>query len=332
MQVYRDTRLDLFRVVLILMVLCIHTFCVLDWAEYPQYRALGLVLNTICHYAVPCFVMLSGILMSDCCNRPLSGFYAKRLHRVAFPLLFFSLFFMAIRVFRDNESVMVVLKDAVVGHPYYHLWFGFMILGVYVLMPFLSRLVNEIRPSIVWSSALLVIYIAFRKGEGPYAVLPYSAYAIMGMLIARSVQNRYRSYLVTITAIVVLFVATVWNCRIVLATGSLWTIGYCSPWIMAGSISLMVFVLNAVPATLGGKAATSISGLVYGVYLFHPIAKGVALLVLRFLPQCDGLVMLTFPLTCIFAFGGVWIGEVLLRTVLNLLGPAKRCNAHSSCP
>lgn len=320
----RDTRLDLLRVVLILMVLCIHTFCVLDWAEYPQYRTLGLLLNTICHYAVPCFVMLSGILMSDCCNRPIAEFYAKRLRRVAFPLIFFSLFFMAIRVFRDDESARVVIMDAVIGQPYYHLWFGFMILGVYVLMPFLSRLVNEIKPSIIWGVASLVVYVAFRRGEGPYAVLPYSAYAIMGMLIARLSYNRRGSYLVTISALVIGLLSTVWNCRIVLATDSLWTMGYCSPWIMVGSISLMVLVINAVPKTFGGKAATSLASLVYGVYLFHPIAKGVALLVLRSLPQCDGLVILIFPLTCLGAFIGVWTGLALLRIVSNLLAPARK--------
>ena len=59
----RDARLDLLRVVLILGVVCIHTFCVLDLSAYPHYRTWSLLLNTLCHYAVPLFVMLSGIFL-----------------------------------------------------------------------------------------------------------------------------------------------------------------------------------------------------------------------------------------------------------------------------
>ena len=62
----RDSRLDLLRVILIVGVVCIHTFCVLDLTVYPQYRTWSLVLNTICHYAVPLFVMLSVSLFRHC--------------------------------------------------------------------------------------------------------------------------------------------------------------------------------------------------------------------------------------------------------------------------
>ena len=61
----RDSRLDLLRVILIAGVICIHTFCVLDLTVYPQYRTWSLVLNTICHYAVPLFAMLSGVVLLD---------------------------------------------------------------------------------------------------------------------------------------------------------------------------------------------------------------------------------------------------------------------------
>ena len=99
----RDSRLDFLRVMLIVGVICIHTFCVLDMTVYPQYRTWSLVLNTICHYAVPLFVMLSGMVLVERCDEPLAMFYRKRLARILIPLAPAAFFFVALRIFRDGE-------------------------------------------------------------------------------------------------------------------------------------------------------------------------------------------------------------------------------------
>ena len=145
----RDYRIDLLRVVLITAVICIHTFCVLDLETYPQYRTWSLVLNTICHYAVPLFVMLSGMVLIDRCDEPLTLFYRKRLARIMVPLAPATVFFVALRILRDGESSLDVLMEAFLGRPYYHLWFAFMLLGVYAFIPFLVRLVREIHNGIL---------------------------------------------------------------------------------------------------------------------------------------------------------------------------------------
>lgn len=268
----RDYRLDFLRVVLIVGVICIHTFCVLDLETYPQYRTWSLVLNAICHYAVPLFVMLSGIVLIDRCDEPLTLFYRKRLARIMVPLAPATVFFVALRILRDGESSFDVLKEGFLGHPYYHLWFAFMLLGVYAFMPFLVRLVREIHNGILAFVCVLLICVARYVGEGPYLILPYCAYATLGMILARR-SRTCRRPTIGWCAFSVAVGLTIWNASIVLRSGSFGTIGYCSPIVMFGSIALLVFVINCVPLSFGGATATRLAALVFGVYLWHPILK-----------------------------------------------------------
>ena len=141
-------------------------------------------------------------------------------------------------------------------------------------MPFLVRLVREIHNGIIALVCVLLICVARYVGQGPYHVIPYSAYAVLGMIVYRNV--RCRSIWVGVIALVIIGL-TAWNCGIVLRTGSFKTMGYCSPFILGGSSLLMCLVLNSFPLSFGGRAATAVSKLVYGVYLVHPIFKGVAM-------------------------------------------------------
>lgn len=311
----RDARLDLLRVVLILAVISIHTFCVLDLSVYPHYRTWSLTLNTLSHYAVPLFVMLSGIFLMSKCEEPLPMFYRKRLSRIIIPLIPAALFFVALRIFRDGDASMDVLKDLVLGRPYYHLWFAFMLIGVYLLMPFLARLVREVHNVVLAAMSVLVIYVSNCIGEGPYQIVPYSAYALLGMLIYRRNASK-PSALEGWCGLAIALAVTAWNARIVLRTGSLGTIGYCAPLVMYGSIALFDFILNCIPPSVGGSASSTLASLVFGVYLWHPFFKGVATsFVARVVPSQMWMV---FPVTATAAFVTIWlasrirIGAVLL--------------------
>ena len=317
----RDYRLDCLRVVLMIGVLCIHTFCVLDLETYPQYRTGSLVLNTICHYAVPLFVMLSGMVLIDRCDEPLTLFYRKRIVRILIPLAPATLFFIALRILRDGEPCLVVFKEAFLGHPYYHLWFAFMLLGVYAFMPFLVRLVREIHNGILAFVCVLLVCVARYVGEGPYLILPYCAYATLGMIQARR-SRTCRRPIAGWCAFTVAVGLTVWNASIVLTTGSFCTIGYCAPLVLFGSIALLVFVMNCVPPCFGGVAATRLAALVFGVYLWHPFFKGAAMAVVSRLASSQ--MWLVFPIATVMSFAGIWLIS-RLRIGAILIGSGRLC-------
>ena len=209
------------------------------------------------------------------CEEPLQIFYKKRLVRILIPLSPAVVFFVAVRIFRDGDTSMDVVKDLMVGRPYYHLWFAFMILGVYLTMPFLARLAREMHNGVLTAISFLAIYVSSCVGSGPYQIVPYSAYALLGMIIYRR-NAKKSSVLEGCCCLAIALTVTAFNVRIVLKTGSLGTIGYCAPLVMVGSVALFNFVLTCISPSIGGSAGSTLANLVFGVYLWHPFFKGAA--------------------------------------------------------
>lgn len=232
----RDTRIDFLRVILIAMVIGIHTFCVLDFEVYPHCRTLGLAANVIFHYTVPMFAMLSGIVLMSKYRESLQDFYRKRIARLLVPLVPCVCFFVLLRLFRDGDSVSVVIKETCLGKPYYHLWFAFMLLGVYVLIPFLSRLVHEIHNGFLIAGSVLLISVSNYVGEGPFQIMPFACYYVIGMTLYRRYAGAQHK-IEGVVAVAVGVLLTVVNMRLVLMLGRLRTIGYCTPYITIGIMS-----------------------------------------------------------------------------------------------
>jgi surface polysaccharide O-acyltransferase-like enzyme len=108
-----------------------------NWWTVNIYDALGRV-------SVPLFVMLSGALLLDPAkvNEPLKVFFKKRLSRVGLPIVFWGAAFFAWQFLVNKEAFTVdnVINGVLLG-PYYHFWFLYLLVGLYLVTPFLRVLV-----------------------------------------------------------------------------------------------------------------------------------------------------------------------------------------------
>ncbi|MHC4520771.1 MAG: acyltransferase, partial [Planctomycetota bacterium] len=98
----------------------------------------GSWLFYLAHVSIPIFVMISGALLLDDARREsATRFYARRLCRVGIPLVVWTAVYLAVRVFFDDEELTVARAASLVfwAEPYYHLWFLYMILGLYLITP-----------------------------------------------------------------------------------------------------------------------------------------------------------------------------------------------------
>lgn len=128
---------DALRVVAVFAVVMLHSAAPL----LVQYRTagptswwVGNAYDSAVRWCVPLFVMLSGALLLQG-DRPLRGFFRRRVRRVVVPLVIWSaVYFWWARLFRGRS---VELADFLEGPIYYHLWFFYMILGLYLLVPLL---------------------------------------------------------------------------------------------------------------------------------------------------------------------------------------------------
>lgn len=100
-------------------------------------------VNAMCRAGVPLFLMLTGALLL---RRPMSAlapFYKRRFQRLAPALLGWSLFYLVWSALKAHvKNTAYSLSDALVsfaqGTPYFHLWFVFMLVGVYAAFPLLQ--------------------------------------------------------------------------------------------------------------------------------------------------------------------------------------------------
>jgi surface polysaccharide O-acyltransferase-like enzyme len=107
---------------------------------------LGCWLFYIAHAAIPIFVMISGALLLDN-ERQESAleFYKRRLYRAGIPLVFWTVVYLVVRQVEDGEHLTAgpIVKLILTGDPYYHLWFLYMIAGLYLVTPVLRTFVRQ---------------------------------------------------------------------------------------------------------------------------------------------------------------------------------------------
>jgi|GEM_PF-6758308 len=89
---------------------------------------------------VPLFLMLTGALFLHRRGEPARQFYQRRWQRLALPLLLWSLFYLLWSALKAQvKQQPYQLADAAYallsGAPYFHLWFIFMLAGVYLVLP-----------------------------------------------------------------------------------------------------------------------------------------------------------------------------------------------------
>ena len=107
---------------------------------------LGCWLFYIAHAAIPIFVMISGaLLLGNERQESTMEFYGRRLYRAGIPLVFWTVIYLIVRQVVDGEHLTVgsVVRLILTGNPYYHLWFLYMIAGLYLVTPALRVFVRH---------------------------------------------------------------------------------------------------------------------------------------------------------------------------------------------
>lgn len=132
--------LDLLRCLAILGVTIMHSSAPLLFSSEPNEIWAGLTYSSLSLFCVPSLLMISGALMLGN-PRPLklSTFYGKRFVKIAIPLLAWSLIYYLVLCLQDGNApnVITFFKRFFTGLWSGPLWFLYMIVGVYLMIPFL---------------------------------------------------------------------------------------------------------------------------------------------------------------------------------------------------
>jgi len=290
--------MDLARVIAIGAVVLIHVVAPTvsggagEALTHPRWW-LGNVVDSACRFSVPLFIMISGAPLLARRNEGLGEFYLRRLRRIGLPLAFWSVFYLLFRahVLDQPVTISTALRSTAFAVPYFHLYFLFILLGLYLATPFLRMLVAALPERGVLGLAaglialgaadqVLSAFFGAGRANAVTMFLPYLGYYLAGHALQRVQLPRRAVGLAALTfgGSVLLTAVGTW----VLARQYGWTAqgsylyGYLSPTVIAGALAAFL-LLRALPTLLPAVGRPGVerwvgrlSPLTFGVYLVHP--------------------------------------------------------------
>jgi surface polysaccharide O-acyltransferase-like enzyme len=159
----------------------------------------GDVYNALVRFAVPVFVMITGALLLHR-EYQLGAFLKKRIGRLILPFLFWSLVYIGYKLYNEEfafsghlwPDVKYVLNQLQSG-AYYHLWYVYLLVGLYLLIPVLAKFVQHATEReivyflVIWIVAMLLgtPYLSiFNTAIDVHNFTGYAGYLVLGHYLA----------------------------------------------------------------------------------------------------------------------------------------------------
>ncbi|MGG4775627.1 hypothetical protein E4695_08235 [Alcaligenaceae bacterium 429] len=282
------------------------------------------VYDAATRWCVPIFVMVSGVLLLDPAKREGFGeFYKKRGRRILPALLFWSVFYLFWGAWMYHQQGVPMdaqawLRKATSGEPYYHLWYLYMLVGLYLFAPYLRLLYQhctqrQSRYILLFMLVLAMLQSLYRETQGnSYGFfllwfLPYISYFLAGrMMFERRVVIPYPGWVLAAS-----IAATVVGTTLLSSEDYFSTYFYDTFSLTVPVMSLAVFQLILDRPRL--PQLRMLAPFTFGIYLVHPIFLDLAQQTGLYQAQ-TGIVWQT-PLMAFAVFMLSWLLARLLRTL-----------------
>ena len=288
---------DILRIVAIFFVVFVH-LAAQHWADVDVSSRAWFAFNLYCttgKWSVPIFVMISGALFLGR-DVSISAILKKNVARIATVFLFWSGCYALVYLVFRHAPLAVVLSQFITGH--YHLWFLYMIVGLYLLIPLLRPIVqNEtltryflllafIFTFLLPQLALFLSFVSYQASAVIHTVIMYSycffplgftAYFIGGYYLSRrdfSRREEITLYCIGVAGLLVSVFAPVALSRAQGAPSDIFYT-YNSLNVLCTSVPIFVFAKQHLNFPRMGEKAymflRKMSKYSFGVYLVHPM-------------------------------------------------------------
>ncbi|HVO32567.1 MAG TPA: acyltransferase family protein [Elusimicrobiota bacterium] len=192
--------IDATRTVACLLVVFSHVFAPVCTGlnDYP--RSIWWVFNVLDSLIRPCaalYIMISGkIFLGSSRDESYAQFVWKRYARLALPFFVWSMIYAFYEAHLNGDRLAAgpAVRQFLGGPTEYHLWFMYVILGLYLVMPALRRFVRSATTGDLWGflavwMGFLVLNLAKPNMAGvgwATTLLSYGGYVVLGYALDRS--------------------------------------------------------------------------------------------------------------------------------------------------
>ncbi|XLZ71266.1 acyltransferase family protein [Massilia sp. SR12] len=284
---------DYMRVIATLGVVLLHSAAPLlyKFNELPPgYWWYGNLYDSMVRMCVPLFFMISGCLLLGK-QEPLLDFFKKRVNKVVVPLLAWSLLYIFWKAYVEETDGLSFYSfySIALSPAYYHLWFLYAIIGVYLYLPILRLVVAHSGQTLLnyylllWFVAVAVIPFGEKISKigskiDLLSISGFSGFLVFGYCLAKLKISRGRAL---VAGMVFLAMVALTACGTYQLTsmnkGQLvdYLYGYLAPNVIVMAASFFIVAKYAICETRlfstpsAEKVIGSLSSASFGIYLIH---------------------------------------------------------------
>ncbi|QLB12703.1 surface polysaccharide O-acyltransferase-like enzyme [Bisgaardia hudsonensis] len=278
----RNISIDALRVIATILVILLHIsggyVVSIGDEEYNFNFWTANLIDSFSRICVPLFVLISGRYLLDK-KEPIQDFYKKRVQRILLPLIFATVIysfyqFIGIYYVTGKFNFNTIANNIILGKPYYHLWYLYMLLGLYLITPILREIKEKLTLKQCYTLSIgLIIFgmildtydsVLGNKTFFMLWSLKYLGYFFLGYLLKDlryfSVLSLSLIYIISsiATAIATYFTLSYFN--------SLYFYNYLSPFVI---ISSLAFYQIFSQINLKNVLFEKLAPLTLGIYIIH---------------------------------------------------------------
>ena len=165
---------------------------------------MGNIITTICFIGLPMFFVLSGALLLNNTKEDIVTFYKKRFTKIVIPFLIYSLIYIIGFEYKLNFeqfNIIDIFSKILGGNVYFHLWFVYSIMGIYLFTPFIRKMCQNINDKECKILFILILGVSiikyllpsfninFKLEDIPF--VGWGLYFILGYLLTKECIRKY---------------------------------------------------------------------------------------------------------------------------------------------
>jgi len=282
------------RVLAMFLVVILHTTSpmLMAYGKAPnRYWLIADFYNALSRFGVPVFVMITGALLLSR-DYELGDFLKKRLWRIIPAFLFWSLVYVAYAWYDEDitftadawVNIKMVLHQLKFGASY-HLWYVYMLIGLYFVIPILSKFVRNATETqllyflILWLGAMIISQPYFSRYNPQidlHNISGYMGYLVLGYYLSKKqfpawVTARWFGMLFLISLFVIV-AGTYFACETYRGLSTIFYEPISPPIVILSASIFMVFRLSRLTLSPKIKKVVHFAGVyTYGIYLSHAL-------------------------------------------------------------
>lgn len=296
--------IDLLRVISIFAVVILHV-AASNWTlidvNLPQWQVLNLFDSAV-RWCVPIFFMISGMFfLNPKKDIKIRDIYTKYIFRIIIALIITSMFYIIYLGILEGEKINLqflidAVKNVIQGKVNYHLWFLYIIIGLYIVTPVLRLFIKVANKKEIEYFILIAVFftviIPFLISFYPFnkllvsfnkfnvnIMIQYSLYYVSGYYFANNTLNKKNICMIYLMAVgaLIFTISGTYIRSVNKGFGDTTFYGYLTPNVMIMSFGVFIFFKDYISRVKFSdytiKKIKLLSNLSFIIYLVHDAVR-----------------------------------------------------------